>query len=60
MAEDEGYHQLLFKNQTDMPGTLAAAAWTQLLTCPSFNPKVFDALRAFKAKYTDKAPEQVP
>ena len=60
MAEDEGYHQLLFKNQTSMPAPLAAAAWTQLLSCPAFNPKVFDALRAFKAKYTDKAPEQVP
>jgi hypothetical protein len=60
MAEDEGYHQLLYRNQTDMPVALAAAAWTKLLLCPSFNPKVFDALRAFKREYTDKAPEQVP
>jgi Protein of unknown function (DUF3105) len=60
MAEDDGYHQLLFENQTKMPGTLAATAWTQMLSCPSFTPKVFDALRAFKKTYTDKGPEAVP
>jgi hypothetical protein len=60
MSEDQGYHQLLFKNQTNMPGTIAATAWTQQLLCPTMNPKVFDALRDFKARYTDKAPETVP
>jgi hypothetical protein len=60
MAEDQGYHQLLFKNQTNMPGTIAATAWTQQMLCPTFNPKVFDALRDFKGRYTDQAPETVP
>src|SRR5215207_4309898 len=60
MAEDQGYHQLLFKNQTNMPATVAATAWTQQMTCPTMNPKVFDALRDFKARYTDQGPEAVP
>ena len=60
MAEDQGYHQLLFKNQTNMPGTVAATAWTQQLVCPTMNPKVFDAIRDFKARYTDQGPEAVP
>jgi Protein of unknown function (DUF3105) len=60
MSEDQGYHQLLFKNQTKMPGTIAATAWTQQLLCPTMNPKVFDALRDFKARYTDQGPEAVP
>jgi hypothetical protein len=60
MAEDEGYHQLLFKNQTKMPFAVAATSWTQQLGCKAMNPKVFDAIRAFKARYTDQAPENVP
>jgi Protein of unknown function (DUF3105) len=60
MAEDQGYHQLLFKNQTNMPGTIAATAWTQQMLCPTMNNKVFDAIRDFKARYTDQGPEAVP
>jgi hypothetical protein len=60
MAEDQGYHQLLYRNQTNMPGALAATAWTQQMVCPTFNPKVFDALRNFKARYVDQGPEAVP
>jgi hypothetical protein len=55
-----GYHMLLFQNNTNMPYAVAATAWTHLLGCPSMNSKVFDAIRAFRAAYTDKAPEQIP
>ena len=55
-----GYHQLLFENNTNMPFAVAATAWTHLLGCPKMNDKVFDAIRAFRDAYVDKAPEQIP
>jgi hypothetical protein len=55
-----GYKQLLFQNNTAMPFAIAATAWGQLIGCPSFNPKIFDALRDFRNAYLDKGPEQIP
>jgi hypothetical protein len=55
-----GYHQLLFENNTNMRYDVAAVAWTHLLGCPKFNPRIFDAIRAFRAKYIDQGPEKVP
>jgi hypothetical protein len=55
-----GYHTLLFQNNTNMPYAVAATAWTQLLGCKTMNAKVFDAIRAFRARYTDKGPEFIP
>lgn len=43
-----GWHTLLFENQTNMDAAVAAASWTRSLTCPEFNDRVFDALRAFR------------
>jgi hypothetical protein len=56
----EGYHTLLFENNTNMPYAVAATGWTQMLGCKTMNPKVFDAIRAFRARYTDKGPEFIP
>jgi len=56
----EGYHTLLFENNTHMPYAVAATAWRHLLGCPRMSPKVFDALRAFRAAYVDKGPEFIP
>jgi hypothetical protein len=52
-----GYKKLLFQNGTNMPYAVAAVAWQHLIGCPSFNPRIFDALRAFSVKYVDTAPE---
>lgn len=52
-----GYKQLVFQNETKMPFAVAATTWGQQLGCPAFNDKVFDALRAFRAKFVDQAPE---
>jgi len=51
---------LLFQNQTKMPFVIAVTSWTQMLGCKTFSPKVFDALRNFRERYADQAPEQVP
>ena len=55
-----GFDQLLFQNPTGMPYAVAATAWRHLLGCPTFNNRVFDALRAFRAQYVNKGPETVP
>jgi hypothetical protein len=55
-----GYHMLLFENQSNMPYAVAATAWGQSLTCNAWNDRIFDAIRAFRTQYTDKAPEFVP
>jgi uncharacterized protein DUF3105 len=55
-----GYHVVLFENDTKMPAQFAAAAWTRLLTCPQLTPKAIDAMRTFREAFTDKAPEFIP
>jgi hypothetical protein len=54
-----GYHVLVFRNNTNMPAHFAAVAWTHSLTCPALTPKALDAMRQFRATYTDKAPELI-
>ena len=58
--QEDGYHMLLFQNQTGMDAQVAATAWTHSVTCPEMNDKVFDAIRTFRARYIDKGPEHVP
>lgn len=59
-TQQNGYHLLLFQNQTKMPYAVAATAWQHSLTCAKFNDKLFDAIRAFTTTYVDQGPEQVP
>jgi len=57
---DNGYHLLLFENGTNMPYAVAATAWEASLGCPTMNPQVFDAIRAFSKEHINKGPETVP
>jgi hypothetical protein len=59
-AEQGSYHDLLFENNTHMPYQVAATAWTHLIGCKKVTPQIWDALRAFRLRYTDQAPEQIP
>ena len=52
-----GAFLLLFQNPTNMPYQVAATAWDHSVVCKTFNPGVFDAFRAFREKFTLKAPE---
>ncbi len=56
----EGYHVLVLENTTDMEPAVAATAWGQMLSCPTMNDGVYDAIRAFRTEYTDKGPELIP
>jgi Protein of unknown function (DUF3105) len=58
--ENQGYHILLFPNQTNMDAAVAATAWTWSITCPTINDKTWDALRTFRDTHIDKAPERIP
>jgi Protein of unknown function (DUF3105) len=58
-GKPSGYKQILV-DRPSLPGDVAASAWGQQLVCPKFGDKVFDALRAFRATYVDKGPENVP
>jgi len=50
---------LMFQNPSRMNYDVAATAWGHVLGCPTFNSRVFDALRAFRLAYTNKAPENL-
>lgn len=56
----EGYHSLLFENQTSMTPTIVATAWGRSLACDTVNDQVWDALRAFRRDRVDKGPEFIP
>jgi hypothetical protein len=55
-----GYHAVVMQNNTGMKAPVAATAWTHMLTCDQMTPQAIDAFRAFRDRYTDKAPEFVP
>lgn len=59
LFDEDPYHMLLFPN-ADMPYAVAATTWDHALHCEQFNPRVFDAIRAFKDAYRDQGPEFVP
>lgn len=60
VAETDGYHMLLYENPTGMEYEVAATAWNRMLGCPEMNDRVFDAIRTFRSRYIDQAPERVP
>jgi hypothetical protein len=57
VAENGGYHMVMYRNDTHMPFAVAATAWDQMVGCPTVNDKTWDALRTFRDRYIDKGPE---
>ena len=60
VGDEDGSKMLLVPNTTDMPFRVAATAWGHVLGCRELNPKVPDAVRAFRDAYRGKGPELVP
>jgi hypothetical protein len=60
LYDEDNALMVLTPNSRPMPYAVAATAWTQLLGCPSYNPKVPDAIRAFRDAYRLKGPEYFP
>jgi len=44
----DGAFALLLENDTRMRHAVAATGWGDLLACPRFNDRVYDAIRAFR------------
>jgi hypothetical protein len=59
VAENDGYHMLLYENATEMEPQVAATAWDQALLCPKPSPQMWDALRTFRDAHIDRGPERV-
>lgn len=51
---------ILTRNERPMSPQVAATAWGQRLTCPVYNDRVPDALRAFRDEYRFNGPEFEP
>jgi hypothetical protein len=60
VAENDGYHMVMFQNPTGMDAQVAFTTWGQSLTCDQVTDKTWDAARAFRDSYIDKGPETVP
>ena len=58
--QSDGYHMLLFENQTNMDAQIAATAWGHSLTCPEINNQVFDAIRTFRTSTSTRARSTSP
>jgi hypothetical protein len=57
---DEDPAGMLMYPNDDMPVDVAVTAWRQLLTCPTFDPAVVDAIRNFRDIHRGQAPENIP
>lgn len=60
LFDEDDRHLLLVPAEAPMRFEVAASAWTKVLGCPNANPRVFDALRAFRDAHRDKGPESMP
>lgn len=59
VAENDGYHMLMYENTTGMEEAVAATAWDFVLRCPEPSPEMWDALRTFRDAHIDRGPEKV-
>ncbi len=60
VADNDGYHMVMFQNPTKMPSQIAATAWGKSLTCDTVDDATIDALRTFRDAHLDKGPELIP
>jgi hypothetical protein len=59
LFDEDNYHVILSPNARKMPAQVAASSWTRSIVCPKVNDNTWDALRLFRDRYRDQAPEQV-
>ena len=59
LFNEDPYHVVLTPNRS-MPYQAAGTAWGHLIGCKRVTDETFDALRAFRDRYRDQGPEQVP
>ncbi len=60
LDSDASYHMVLMRNNTQMPFQAAAVAWRGYVGCNAVTPAALEAMRVFRDRWVDKAPEFVP
>lgn len=60
LVQEDPSHMLLSPDASGMPYEVAAVAWTEVLGCERMNARVYDAIRTFRDRHRDRAPEYVP
>jgi hypothetical protein len=60
LYDEDNYHVIVAPNPRRMEAQLAASSWTRTLTIPEVSDASWDALRLFRDRYRDQAPERVP
>ncbi|HEV2786459.1 MAG TPA: DUF3105 domain-containing protein [Solirubrobacteraceae bacterium] len=60
LGSGKSYHMLLMRNNTQMPFEAAAVAWRHYIGCRDTAPAAIAAMRAFRDRWIDRAPEFVP
>jgi hypothetical protein len=56
---DEDFRDMVMFQSDKSQWEVSAAAWDHYLGCKTYNPKVLDAIRAFRDKYRGHGPEAV-
>ena len=60
LYDEDNYHVIVAPDDRDLPGQVGASSWTRTLTCERVTDQTWDALRLFRDRYRDQAPERVP
>jgi hypothetical protein len=53
------YHMVIMENNTKMPFKTAAVAWRHYVGCKDASPAAIKAMRMFRDRFVDKAPELI-
>ena len=56
----DSYHMVLMRNNTQMPFQTAAVAWRHYVGCNDASAASLEAMRAFRDRWVDQAPEFLP
>jgi hypothetical protein len=59
LFNEDPYHMVISPNRK-MPYDVAVTAWGHLAGCKKVTDETFDVIRAFRERYRDQGPEQVP
>ena len=54
------YHMVVMENNTKMPFRTAAVAWRHYVGCSGVSPAALTAMRKFRDRWVDQAPELIP
>jgi hypothetical protein len=60
LGSGKSYHMVLMQNNSNMPFQTAAVAWQHYVGCKDAGPAAVEAMRTFRDRYVDQAPERIP